>query len=339
MTAKNLRPIHTNSFKATIDAKCAKPIPPPSNQPLTGQTAIVTGSNVGLGLECCRQLLKMQLSHLIMAVRSIERGEAAAVGLRKSFPQAKIEVWALDMLSYDSIQSFAQRCSTELKRVNIAILNAGITAKDFTINKSTGHEMIFQVNYLSTAFLSLLLLPSLKKKSPSDAPGRLTVVSSGLGAYSEFKNYASVPLIPSFDDGNGWSISAAAERYNVSKTLVFMFVLKLGEHVESSEVIINTVDPGFCAGTDLHRNLGGPLKAIFGTAKVLIARSLEHGSWTYIDAAVGKGEESHGCLVSDWELRAFHNLMYTPEGKKATDQLWSETLDELKFAGVQEYIK
>jgi hypothetical protein len=30
--------------------------------------------------------------------------------------------------------------------------------------------------------------------------------------------------------------------------------------------------------------------------------------------------------------------MYTPEGKKATDRLWKETLDEFEFAGVRSII-
>ncbi|CAI6339513.1 unnamed protein product [Periconia digitata] len=339
MASKNLKPTNPSALKATIDAKCAKPVPPPSNVTLNEQTAIVTGSNVGIGLECCKQLLHLHLSHLIMAVRSIEKGETAAAGLRRSFPQVKIEVWALDMLSYDSIQAFAQRCSTELPRVDIAILNAGLTTPDFVINKSTGHETVFQVNYLSTVFLSLLLLPSLKTKSSSDLPGRLTIVSSGLSIHSNFPNYTSVPLIPSFDDGKGWNLSAATERYNVSKTLETMFVLKLSEHVQPSKVIVNAVDPGFCAGTDLHRSLSGPLKAIFGAAKMAIARPLEQGAWTYIDAAVGKGQESHGCFLSDWQIKPFHGLMYTPEGKKSVDRLWDETMAELRFAHVEDCLK
>ena len=186
--------------------------------------------------------------------------------------------------------------------MDIAILNAGITVADFSINQSTGHEAIFQVNYLSTAFLALLLLPSLKKNRPSEFPARLTLVSSGLAIQSEFSNYASVPLIPSFDVSKGWNINAAIERYNVTKTLQLMFMLKLSEHVERSSVIINAVDPGFCAGTELHRDLGGPVKFILTAAKRAMARPLEHGAWTYIDAVVGRGQESHGCFLSDWKI-------------------------------------
>lgn len=49
-------------------------ITPPKADPhvinLHGQTGIVTGANVDLGLEACRQLLDLGLSHLILAVRN-----------------------------------------------------------------------------------------------------------------------------------------------------------------------------------------------------------------------------------------------------------------------------
>ncbi|KAF3013867.1 hypothetical protein E8E15_004118 [Penicillium rubens] len=40
---------------------------------LAGKTALVTGSNTGVGLETSRQLLELGLSKLIIAVRSEER--------------------------------------------------------------------------------------------------------------------------------------------------------------------------------------------------------------------------------------------------------------------------
>lgn len=41
---------------------------------LQGKTAIVTGSNSGLGLQCARQLLTLGISKLILAVRSETKG-------------------------------------------------------------------------------------------------------------------------------------------------------------------------------------------------------------------------------------------------------------------------
>jgi hypothetical protein len=56
---------------------------PPLNTNLSGQTALVTGSNTGLGYEAAMQLLDLKLSNLIFAVRSVDKGEAAAATMRE----------------------------------------------------------------------------------------------------------------------------------------------------------------------------------------------------------------------------------------------------------------
>jgi hypothetical protein len=70
----------------------------------------------------------------------------------------------------------------------------------------------------------------------------------------------------------------------------------------AEEVVVNMVDPGFCKGTELHRDATGIVGGVMSVAKALTGRSLEDGAWTYVDAAVAKGKESHGCFVMDWEI-------------------------------------
>ena len=163
-----------------------KPVSTPKTLSLASQTAIITGSNSGLGLECARQFLALGLERLIMAVRRPEAGmpcdtvtqllrlinvnlitctgEKAATILRNQYPKATVEVWTLDMASYDSIRAFVEKCNT-MKRLDIAILNSGLAMIPFSIVKETGHEEMFQVNYLSTVLLAILLLPVLKSKA------------------------------------------------------------------------------------------------------------------------------------------------------------------------------
>jgi len=289
-------------FKMLVKGASAKPKSPPSPSSLAGQTAIITGSNTGIGLASARVLLGLGLSHLVMAVRSTEKGAAAALPLRKDFPAIKIDVWALDMLSYNSIQDFVGKCAA-LPRLDIAILNAGITLNDSIVNKSTGHEEVFQVNYLSTALLAILLLPLLKSRSTS--PGRLTIVGSGLGLHSKFTNRNAVPLIPSFDDpaNPGWKgMTLAGERYCVSKTLVLMLVFTLSELVAVEDVIINAVEPGFTSGTSLNRSAAAIQKVMVKLMHKLYARTPEQAALTYVDAVAIKGKESHGCFLMDWEI-------------------------------------
>ncbi|KAM0295028.1 hypothetical protein ACHAPM_011089 [Fusarium culmorum] len=155
----------------------------PNTIDLHGQVALVTGSNVGLGFESARQLLALNLSHMILAVRSKKRGDEAAKKLRTEFPSAKIEVSIVDMSSYDSIMAFAKRCET-LSRLDIAILNAGLSQPKYERTEETGHEVTFQINYLSTVFLALVLVPILREKHRVSSPARLSLVGSDTSYYA-----------------------------------------------------------------------------------------------------------------------------------------------------------
>jgi len=130
-------------FKSQLGVKAPKL---PKDLNLAGKAAIVTGASTGLGFHCCIHLLSFNLLHLIIAVRSIKKGEDAASKLRTQFLSAKIEVWELEMSSYVSIQSFARRVEKDLTRLDIAILNAGLVKQGYNVVESTGHEESIQVN-------------------------------------------------------------------------------------------------------------------------------------------------------------------------------------------------
>lgn len=92
---------------------------------LNGQTIVLTGANSGFGLATAKILPTLGVARLIIGVRSTESGEIAAESIRKVHPNCSIEVWKLDMLSYESVQAFAQRCAG-IDRLDMAILNAGV---------------------------------------------------------------------------------------------------------------------------------------------------------------------------------------------------------------------
>ncbi|KAI1387364.1 uncharacterized protein F4822DRAFT_444105 [Hypoxylon trugodes] len=176
------------------------------------KTAIVTGSNIGIGFECARQLLDLGLSKLILAVRNELKGQEASTKLSsgRHLPDSAIEVWNLDLVSYDSIVAFAERVKTS-QRLDIAVLNAGVFKQNYEIVKaapSTSHEESIQLNVISNTLLSILLLPSLKPKMPSDSPGCLAVVSSDVASWSTFTGEDDIdPLLPGFDKPevfSGW---------------------------------------------------------------------------------------------------------------------------------------
>lgn len=297
--SKDMDPLPSNFFPVFVQNQFRTEIeiPPKDTFPSADQKcAIVTGSNVGLGLESARQLLVLGLSHLILAVRSLEKGENAATKLRQN-SDAKIEVWSLDMESYKSIQEFVTRCDKELLRIDFVILNAGLSPLNFEISKQTGHEKTIQVNHLSTALLATILLPVLKKKRPTvDEPSRLTVVNSVMANLCSFPNRQSRPVLQSFDDTNivPWN---PMERYGVSKPLCQLFLVQLADNVSPDDVIINMVEPGLTKGTSLGRDAKGAIGIAMKGFNALCARPLQKGAATYVDAVLRHGKESHGCFI------------------------------------------
>ncbi|CAK7205283.1 hypothetical protein SEUCBS139899_008052 [Sporothrix eucalyptigena] len=314
----------------------------PKSTNLTGQTAIITGGNAGLGLEAGKQMLAFGLSRLVIAVRSPAKGEAAAAGLRKSFPKARIDVWNLEMESYKSVQAFAARVDSELTRIDIVLLNAGIVGDKHGISKETGHERVMQVNYLSTFLLAILLLPVLKTKGRANKSlPHLTIVNSGVSLGSKHPWEDTRPLLPAFDDLKvmPWD---PVERYWSSKLLGQLFFIKLFPYVSSDDVVFNMVDPGYIRGTGLQREVSdrGVVAAIaIWLIQGITGRRVSVGASTYVDAAVVRGQESHGCFIMDWDLRPFAKFAYTAKGKENIEVLWQETLEEFKFANVESILK
>ena len=287
----------TSGYKyGFLSSQLAKPKPIPKDTSLVGQTGIITGGNIGIGFACAKGLLDLNLSRLIIAVRTPSKGEAAAAQLREKHKDARIEVWQVDMLSYKSVQDFAARCQT-LDRLDFAILNAGIAEQYFKLGPE-GHEVMHQVNYLSTCLLTYLLLPILKAKSPAGKPGRLTITNSGTSHIAKLPHKNENPFLPTFDDKDKFS----TDSYPASKAIAHFWIVKLAERVKADDVIVNLVDPGLVKGTGLHRSTGSVVKGLFSIVKSLTGRTMEHGASTLIDATVVKGKESHGSYIMDWAI-------------------------------------
>lgn len=101
--------------------------PPVPRTDCTGKTVIVTGSNTGLGREAVRHYVRLNAERVVLACRSSEKGEAAKNDIEASTQRrGVVEVWPLDLSDYQSVKAFAARAS-ELKRLDMVILNAGIS--------------------------------------------------------------------------------------------------------------------------------------------------------------------------------------------------------------------
>ncbi|XP_052183849.1 dehydrogenase/reductase SDR family member FEY-like [Diospyros lotus] len=155
-------------FQRITASHLHNPMPLP---PINDITCIITGSTSGIGREIARQLAESG-AYVVMAVRNTKAAhelirkwqeEWSGMGL-----PLNIEVMELDLLSLDSVVKFAEAWNARSGPLHVLINNAGI----FSIGEpqkfsKDGYEEHMQVNHLAPALLSVLLLPSLIRGSPS----------------------------------------------------------------------------------------------------------------------------------------------------------------------------
>ena len=143
-----------------------------------GQTVIVTGSNVGLGREAARHFGRLGATKVILAVRSVPMGEAAAKSIHESIGKEGVcEVWRVDMGKWDSIKEFVKR-TEQLDRLDVVVENAGIAKTEFT--QMEGIESTIAVNVVGTFLMALKLPPILREKAKkNETTPKLVIVGSG----------------------------------------------------------------------------------------------------------------------------------------------------------------
>ncbi|PVH75662.1 NAD(P)-binding protein [Cadophora sp. DSE1049] len=304
---------------------------PSPTKDFSGQTVIVTGSNTGLGLEAARHLSRLNATLIILAVRNQAKGEAAKNNILASTrrPEDSIEIWDLDMQSYDSIKAFCTKAST-LPRLDAVIENAGIMTKYFKL--VGGYESTITTNVIGTFLLAVGLLPKLKQSAKDfNIQSRLSIVSSDLHFIANFPERHSEDIFEALNDEKS---EMGMERYAVSKLIEVFGVRELASIIskdsnsESPSVIVNCMTPGACK-SDFHRensSIGGIIQSILDA---LIARTTEVGSRTLI-AGVAAGEDSHGAYMADCRVAEPGAMVLGPDGKALQEDLWYQLVRQLE---------
>lgn len=284
------------------------------------KTVIVTGANTGLGLEAARHFVRLGASTVILAVRTISKGEAAKASIEASerCSTDTVQVWQLDLASYDSVKAFAKQVET-LPRVDAVVENAGIATWDFKL--AEGHESTMTVNVISTFLLALLILPKLRETAARfNTRPYLVIVTSEVHHWTDMPERKSAEIFKALDDKDGANMS---DRYNVSKLLEILVVREMLDSViedkDSYPVIINTVNPGMCH-SELTKDLGWMLTI----TKLLLARKTEVGSRTLVNAAGEIGEKSQGEYLSDCAVSPPSPFVRSEEGRKTQKRVWDE---------------
>ena len=265
-----------------------------------GKTIIVTGANTGLGYEAALKFVQKDAKQVILGVRSLEKGNAAKTSIESSTNQrGAVEAWELDMSSYSSIKRFADRAS-RLERLDIAVLNAGVYSTTYT-QSQYGWETDLQVNTLSTALLSLLLLRKLKDSKTADHTPVLEIVASGryIAVELSAEEERAENLLELFNQAEKFK---AQSQYGASKLFVMYVVreiAKLAGPPEDPSVIVTSCCPGACK-SDLAREYmkSWLLGLLIRLVMVLFLRTTEQGARSLVSGTV-QGNKVHGQFWKD----------------------------------------
>jgi NAD(P)-dependent dehydrogenase (short-subunit alcohol dehydrogenase family) len=157
---------------------------------MIGRTVIVTGSNCGIGKETAIALARKG-AHIILACRSMERGSAAAIDIKRLTGNKDIEARHLDLANFESITQFAN----SVDQCHTLVNNAGAILEEFS--KTNGIETTMIANHLGPFLLTNLLLPVMNKTistADHDDDGRIIFVGSTLEKRSVVNEDISAPL-------------------------------------------------------------------------------------------------------------------------------------------------
>ncbi|OBT94465.1 hypothetical protein VE01_07240 [Pseudogymnoascus verrucosus] len=300
-----------------------------SREKCAGKTYIVTGANVGLGLEASKHLVAVGAAKVIMAVRNLSAGEAAKASIEAGTGTSGVaEVWALDLSSYDSVKVFAKRAVAELERIDALIENAGVAAFDRTM--AEGHLLNITVNVLSTLLLAVLLLPKMSDDAKKfGIVPHIVLVSSGVGfdAKADWDVIKSDPLVEVENEGH-----KGLKMYPLSKLVETIATRQLAAlaPVSRTGVVMNIVCPGSCK-TELGRHAPPAFRKMLQESKEKYGRTAEDGSRTLLYGAVA-GKESHGCFLDSCRIADDIVPIWVTdeEGQKSQKLLWDAVAGELE---------
>lgn len=148
------------SLSALVFAKLYTP-QPISKRDLSGQIAIVTGGNSGIGFSIVKQLAR-QGATVYLACRSLERGDRAINEIINAIGESctgNLHCWELDTSDMSSVRAFCSRWSESGSKIDMLVHNAGIASPPPNVSNTTpdGKDLVIVTNFLGSFLMTKLL--------------------------------------------------------------------------------------------------------------------------------------------------------------------------------------
>ncbi|XP_054782210.1 dehydrogenase/reductase SDR family member FEY-like [Prosopis cineraria] len=320
-------------FEKITSSNLQNPLP---LSPLSDLTCIVTGPTSGIGLEIARNLA-FSGAHLVMAARNQKaahdlinqwnHGRSSSSDTdSEAANQLNIEVMELDLLSLQSVVKFAHQWNSSSRPLNVLINNAGILSmgKPHKLSED-GFETHLQVNHLAPALLSILLLPSLKKGSPSRI-----VNNSSTGHFLGFVD------VDDMNFTSGRRTFSSFKAYASSKLAQVMVSSILQKKLpEKSGISVVCASPGCVRKTNVARDIPKMVPLVFNSLLFFLYTPKE-GSRSLLYAATHpqvqdytkslKAQDSPVCAYMDHDC-SFGHVSKEAQNLETSMKVWDRTLD------------
>ncbi|XP_066183659.1 WW domain-containing oxidoreductase isoform X3 [Sylvia atricapilla] len=286
---------------------------------LSGKVVVITGANSGIGFETAKSLA-LHGACVILACRSLARGNDAVQRILGEWHKAKVEAMTLDLASLQSVQHFAEAFKSKNLPLHVLICNAAVFGVPWSLTED-GLESTFQVNHLGHFYLVQLLEDVLRQSSPA----RVVVVSSESHRFTEIKDSSGKLdfslLSPSQKEY--WAMLA----YNRSKLCNILFSNELNRRLSPHGVTSNSVHPGNMIYSSIHRSWW--VYTLLFTLARPFTKSMQQGAATTVYCAVAAELEGLGGMY-------FNNCCRCLPSPQAQSDATATALWELSHRLIQE---
>lgn len=232
---------------------------------LTGRTVVVTGANSGLGLVTADALAHAG-AHVVLAVRDVKRGAAAAATVTNA--KGSLEVRPLDLADLASVREFASSWHGDL---DLLVNNAGVMNLPESKTKD-GFETHLGTNHLGHFALTNLLLPHITDRVVSLSSAMHRVPAS---------NHIH------FDNLNLTGEYSPTAAYSQSKLANLLFILELQRRLTAvgSPVRALAAHPGYAATNLQGHDANGFRRALMWVGNRVVAQDSKSGALPTLYAA------------------------------------------------------
>ncbi|MDT5181781.1 MAG: hypothetical protein QOJ95_5979 [Mycobacterium sp.] len=211
-----------------------------------GRTAVITGANTGLGYETAAALAASG-AHVVLAVRNLDKGKAAADLIARRTPGADVSLQELDLTSLDSVRKASDQLHAGYDRIDLLINNAGVMMAPKSTTKD-GFELQFGTNHLGHFALTGRLLDLLLATPDS----RVVTVSSVGHRAGRIR----------FDDLQSERSYNRLRAYGQSKLANLLFTYELQRRLAGTNTVAVAAHPGG-SSSELSRYLPAPVQMFF----------------------------------------------------------------------------